>query len=212
MDHLLISDIWIDICSILPISDLVRISGVNKIIREAAQLPTLWASHYKAVYSICDPIREANRRSRYDNDYRLMFFERARMDNEALRDLDDIYLCRRSRSECARSLVRLSYDIWNAIERESLSSLPKAIQGHGDGAHPSVTRSFWAREALQMIARNEAIQRWGALLDSAVDNSMSIEEGFSGLSAFFGVRPELVSTLRTRINRTYDLLASFSAR
>lgn len=117
-----------------------------------------------------------------------MYYERYRIDKVALELLRDITLSRVGRCDKALILSRMGLDVWDVLDIESerapmVRALPNTEPPH------ALTRHFWVRRMLEIIAREEAIGIWGTLMGNAdvpVEKRASFEQTMLGLSAFFG--------------------------
>ncbi|KAF9454114.1 hypothetical protein P691DRAFT_657002 [Macrolepiota fuliginosa MF-IS2] len=167
---------------------LVNYSQTNSLLWEAASLPVVWKPHYRTRYCHCCPSTENLRKFRYEGNWRLMYYERYRTDRVALELLRDITLLRVGRGERAVMLSKIGLDVWDVLDIE-LKHVP-AIRALPDTEPPyALTRHFWTRRMLDVIAREEAIEVWGTLLGNAdvpMEKRASFEQTMLGLSAFFG--------------------------
>ncbi|KAH7916417.1 YccV-like-domain-containing protein [Hygrophoropsis aurantiaca] len=202
-------DIYVHILEQLPppgtdqdeaaLKTLIACLRTSSTLRDAASISGLWKPRYKHRYTVSNLDDELFRRHTTHEDWKLMYSQRRRLDQRALKILDDIVQTRNGRHERARELSNtLSYDVWNALEKESQCTLPEAFRETGDesgrAACNAAPRRFWAKAILGTIARSTAIKTWGQVLSS--NDQPSLEIAFASLSAFFGVLPtEITSKL-----------------
>ncbi|KII94085.1 hypothetical protein PLICRDRAFT_171762 [Plicaturopsis crispa FD-325 SS-3] len=187
---------------------ILHCTEANSNLRSAATLPVLWESHYRTRYIHCDPRREAARREASGGDWRLMYVERRRIDKQVLDILDATVEESTGRHDHARKLTQeFAYDAWDSLELESQCRLPDNFRDSDDSEDPvpdetiaphAVTRRFWAKAMLGLITRHNAIGVWSNLMPaegaSPAQAEVSLEDAFSGLSAFFGVSPKQLSS------------------
>ncbi|KDQ63273.1 hypothetical protein JAAARDRAFT_694627 [Jaapia argillacea MUCL 33604] len=208
-------EIYVHILSQLPprtncdssVKVLAECSLVNSDLRNAASLSALWQPHYRIRYHHSVPSREATRREVCNEDYRLMYFARRRLDRRALRILEGVITDGRSRHDGARELVRdLSFDVWDTLNIEIHRPLPRGFRFGSEGGEDSqeelddhersqgITRMFWAKTLLGSIARSNAVQEWGRLLHPQPGApEVTFEDALTGLSAFFAISPHEIS-------------------
>lgn len=177
----------------------------SRLLREAASISSLWEPHYRSRYLHCNERDESLRNSRTNGDWKLMYFERRRIDHDALDLLGKIVSRRDDQLDNIRRLFNLSFDIWDALRIEAEQPLP-AILGlavndvftprsdHAKVAPYAVTRRYWASSILEAISRSYAIQLWDR--EQRGDDSISFVESFSALSCFCGISPVQVLTRR----------------
>ena len=200
-------DVCIDVLSLLPVGDvgvktLVACLETTKLLRETAQIPSVWKSQYEHRYSNCDRRREDDRRAALKNNWYLMFVERAKLDNVA-RDLliqlvEDRQNLRRYGAGVA--MIEFGMDVWDVLHLESGRPRPNAfrpLDEADDTPHPvhSLTRTFWARSCLEMISRAEAIGIWKDVMTAGKSDARSFERAISSLSCFLGYREGMVRIL-----------------
>lgn len=183
------------------VKTLVRCSEANSTLRNAAILPSLWEPHYRLRYSNSDPEHEESRKQKYHANWRLMYAERSRLDARALDILQSMMAEPRGRLLLARDVAHgLSFDVWHALELLTRGPIPRCFldesaQHEQDVNKPipphAITRKFWAKAMLGVIARRNAIRTWGRLHQPGHD--VTFEEALSGLSAFFCVSPYQIS-------------------
>ena len=170
----------------------------NSQIREAALLSSIWEPHYRARYTFSVSEREFARKEKYGDDWRLMFYDRRRLDRLAVTLLDGIIEKRSDRTSRARKLCMLSLDIWNALDCETQCAVPEIFRKHSDRtvadtpATYALTRRYWAKEMQGVIARHNSIGLWAHLRLQDPDNVLSFEEVLAGISTFFGHEPSQV--------------------
>ncbi|EIW87019.1 YccV-like-domain-containing protein [Coniophora puteana RWD-64-598 SS2] len=202
-------DICLHVLRHLPVSEspdgprtLAACLQANSLLREAASQSFLWEAHYKARYKLCNPDKEAARLQQSHGDWSVMYGFRSRLDVQAMRLLGDI-VCHRDgrRHDCALKLaVDLSYDVWDAMEYEARCPIPAAFRQNEDAVVDdsqvmphAITRRYWAKAALGLIARTAAVRLWGRLSEPSEEDEASFETGFASLSSFFGHPPAKIS-------------------
>lgn len=166
---------------------LLALSEANTMLRQAAIRPSVWEPHYQAQYTHSCSEAEERRRAEMGADWRLMYASRQKRDREALQLLEAIMV-----SQPAQRVVQgkhiaanLGYDVWDALDLESLSSAPdEHTQGRFHGR--SISRPFWIEAIKGVIARRHATLTWARLVGSDTP-TVTMEEAFSALSGFFGV-------------------------
>jgi F-box protein 21 len=165
----------------------------NTILREAASLPALWKSHYQRRYEHCDPERERIRREAlgsHSPDWCLLYAARRRIDNVAIKHLDNLL---RSQTELRRTgecILDLSMDVWDVLEVESRIP-PDEEEGMPQHAF---TRSFWASSLLRTLTRSRAVLLWRKFWLANVPDP-TFEDTMNFLSGFFGYTNERVRPL-----------------
>lgn len=200
-------DIYVHILAQLPVSAGTDPSSTNTLLncclantqlRDAAVLSSLWEPHYHARYTICDEQREKLRILAHGDNWRVRYADRRRLDCYALKLLDEIVDQRSDRVSRARTLCHsLSFDVWDVLSTESRRILfeDEDADFYMDAivsAPYALTRRFWARKMLGVIARYHAIKIWSNLHIVGADDHVSFEESLAGLSAFFGYPPQKV--------------------
>lgn len=133
-----------------------------------------------------------------------MYFQRRKLDRRALTLLDEIREQRIGRHEHARTFAQeLSWDVWDALKLESEIPIPAWFR---DGPHTvqsdlgtvpqnALPRRFWAKTVMGVISRYHVTKMYARCLSPTEGDSVSFEEGLSGLSAFFDESPFDVSLL-----------------
>lgn len=195
-------DVYVHIFSRLPISAdaddsstraLFNCCQANSQIRAAAILPSVWEPHYRARYKLAVPEREAARKEKHGNDWRMMYHDRRRIDYLAVKLLDEIIERRSGRISRAREFISLSFDVWNALDCEARCVVPDIFHKQGDTpganiepASYALTRRYWAKNIQGIIARHHTITLWSQLRLQGPDGVLSFEEVLAGLSTFFG--------------------------
>ncbi|TFK56651.1 hypothetical protein OE88DRAFT_1730121 [Heliocybe sulcata] len=182
------------------VKTLVNCSEANTLLRNAALLPALWEPHYRVRYSHCESQYEALRQEKYNSDFRLMYAERVRLDQEALQLLEEMMVQPERRHTLARRVAHgLSFDVWRVLELQLESAIPRCFlpEDLEDASRVyvpphAVTRMFWAKSMLGTIARRHAVRTWGRLQMPGQD--VSFEEALTGLSAFFCVSPHHIAS------------------
>lgn len=132
-----------------------------------------------------------------------MYAERRRLDNAALRLLDQIVEDRGARYEHARRLSRQGFDVWDVLELEATpvelfpSDDDNGSEYQGDRrvfCRRSLTRRYWAQSIIEVISRAYAIELWGKLVNLEEGREVvSFENTMTALSCFFGKSPKEVS-------------------
>ena len=119
-------DIYVQILKQLPASahssegprTLVACHQANSILRSAASIAMVWEPHYRMRYTTSLPANELSRKQALGDDWKALYMERVRLDQQATKILDDIIMERDGRLERAREVTStLSYDVWNEIGR-----------------------------------------------------------------------------------------------
>lgn len=198
-------DIYVHILEHLPvdrtgdtssINTLVSCCKANSVLRAAATVSSIWRPHYHVQYTVAVQERETDRRTLHNSNWRLMFYDRRRLDYEARKLLADIIAQHSNRDSRTQDLCRLSYDVWNALENETRRPLPEIFRGaehDTDSAAPlaphALTRKFWAQKMLGVIARHHTICLWAKSSIGSPDSDLTFEEALAGLSTFFDYSP-----------------------
>ncbi|KAI0931746.1 hypothetical protein AcW2_000568 [Taiwanofungus camphoratus] len=217
-------EIYIHILGFLPptegsadigVKTLVSCLSTNGQLRAAALTSSLWESHYLARYTTCDEERERQRREETNGDWRLMYLARRALDSSALRLLDDIRVQLSGRYQKARVFTQeLSFDVWDALERESQLPLPAYFRERNevDGEEGetdekdvphALPRRYWAKTMMGVIARHHTLRMWARLYSGGPEgDSITFEEALAGLSTFFDESPK----------RIYSWLGELAAR
>jgi F-box protein 21 len=120
----------------------------------------------------------------------MMFYDRRRLDYLAVKLLDEIIEKRLGRTSRARKLCSLSLDVWNALDFETRCAVPEIFHTHSNArvdvpASYALTRRYWAKKVLGVIARHRAIGLWAHLRLQGPDDTIAFEELLADLSAFF---------------------------
>ncbi|KAG2062271.1 YccV-like-domain-containing protein [Suillus hirtellus] len=173
---------------------LISCLKTNTLLRAAASVSRLWEPHYRARYTICDPAKEQSRKRSTGGDWRLMYFERRRIDLETLEILFKIVMERGDgRLERAREVnTKFSFDAWNVLEMAANCPLPDTFRETGVSDRKpipphAVPLRFWAQMLLGAIARSNAVCTWGKLISN--DTPQSLELSFACMSSFFVYPP-----------------------
>ncbi|KAJ7103353.1 YccV-like-domain-containing protein [Mycena belliarum] len=189
-------DLYISILAYLPAGRLEAEGGVpalvnclraNTLLREAAQVPSLWESHYRARYLHSEHIDSS---SSEPPNWRLIYAARRHQDNLALDLLDKIVSQREGRYQHAATLAALSFGVWDVLEIECSLPIPEILGGNLAATPYALTRRFWASSILESISRRFAIIQWGTLANPQTARSISFVDAFSSLSCFFGRPPQ----------------------
>ncbi|KAG1813318.1 uncharacterized protein BJ212DRAFT_1367790 [Suillus subaureus] len=184
-------DIYVPILEQLtPLTDSDESINASTSLRTAASVSRLWEPHYRVRYTICDTAKEQSRKQSTGGDWRLMYFERRRIDLETLDILFKIVTERGDRRlERAREVnTMFSFDAWNALEIAANYPLPETFREPGAPeqrpAPPhAVPIRFWAQMLLGAIARSDAVRTWGDLISN--DTPQALELSFACVSSFF---------------------------
>ncbi|KAI0785043.1 hypothetical protein C8Q75DRAFT_809585 [Abortiporus biennis] len=187
----------------IAISTLVNCILANSVLRAAALAPSVWKPHYQARYTHFEPARERIRRKKTADDWRLLYQERRKLDQEGLRLVDQIRLCSRGgRHELARKFVReYGFDLWDALKLEVTNFVvPECFGGPPppfDGYEPkkySMSSKFWSTALLGTITRIRALDIWKRIFSvGANPDSVSFEEALGSLSSAFDVSMNEIS-------------------
>jgi F-box protein 21 len=194
-------DIYVHIFNQLPVSVdgdesstkiLSNCCQTNSQVRGAAILPSIWEPHYSARYTHADTQRELARKEKHNSDWRMMFYDRRRLDRLAVKLLDEVIEEKSGRTSRTRELCSLSHDVWNALDFEARCAVPEIFRTHdrddekaGVPASYPLTRRYWAKKIQGVIVRHRAIGLWANLRLQGPDSVLSFEEVLAGLSAFF---------------------------
>ncbi|KAI0095086.1 hypothetical protein BDY19DRAFT_65140 [Irpex rosettiformis] len=188
-------EVFIEILSYIPTSKekpseptLVSCLQANSVIRVAASASRVWEKPYRVRYTHSDYEREEKRRERFGGDWRLMYLERRRIDQQALSLLADIRGQRSGRHDRARTFTQeLSFDVWDALKEESEIPIPQwfqeGIEPEQNPAREALPRRFWAKTVMGIITRYKVLKTWAQLLDDPF--ALTFEQALAGLSAFF---------------------------
>ncbi|KAJ7110041.1 YccV-like-domain-containing protein [Mycena epipterygia] len=193
-------DLYVSILEQLPASraecdgalTLVHCLQTNRLLREAALVPSLWENHYRVRYLHSEELDESHRKTQFNGNWRLMYAERRRRDKLALQLLDEMVSLREGRYRRAATLASMSFDVWDVLEIECSLPVPAMFGGNTTEtpAPYALTRQFWAENILGSISRRFAIMQWGRLANRETENSVSFVDAFSSLSCFFGRPPQ----------------------
>lgn len=194
------TDVYVQILAQLPVireddSSILSLYScclTNSRLYEAARVSSLWQPHYRARYTISWDVKEAERRSKHGDDWRIMLTERRRLDSYALVELEEIINSRAGRSYRAQKVCRLlSEDVWDVLDIERNRALPGLYTEDGDpadtGAVPHIlTRQFWAHHMLGAIVRNRSMILWKDIHADNQEEPARFDQVFAALSGFFG--------------------------
>lgn len=207
---LLPTEICIKVLSELPFTEagvraLARCGMTgHSTLRNASLDHALWKPHYKRRYIHAQRNAEEERRGRLGEDWRRLYYERRRLDQEALENLSLIEASiHRARIELARQTVKMGFDIWDCLAEEAARPPPPLFHEEEDlskviAGSPltGLARRYWASELSMVISRRNALAQWYSLrhaLVNGADSPLSFEEVFSLLSSFHGVLPDEVN-------------------
>lgn len=213
---LLPTEICTKIFSELPLTEagvraLARCSMTgHSTLRSASLDHTLWKPHYKRRYIHAQHNAEEERRGRLGEDWRRLYYERRRLDQEALENLSLIEASMHSsRIELARRTVQMGFDIWDCLAEEAARPPPPLFHEEEDlskivaGSPLTIlARRYWASELSMVISRRNAITQWHSLryaLVHGVDSPLSFEEVFASLSSFHGILPDEVNHCQSKM-------------
>jgi hypothetical protein len=165
----------------------------------ANNFPAIWKAHYNERWYRCDKTRERLRRDAVNGNWYKMYTIRRRMDRHANVLLDTV-VCQPSKREAtATELVRdMGYDIWDNMsliaeqgrasevtEDSNVEQIEEILPKKG------LTRKYWARQILNVIARVRALNIWLPLANS-FEAEVPFEHALAALSGFFGEDVERV--------------------
>lgn len=169
--------------------------------KRVANLPNvlgIWKSHYLERWYRCDQTRENLRKDSVKGDWYKMYLIRSRIDHRADSLLDGIVCQTTGREVLASELVHdMGYDIWDIMslitEQVQLTKFEILLDRSGNVQDDTLllpvtglTRKYWARQILDMIARARGLNIWRPLGESFLRDDVSFEHGLAGFSAFFG--------------------------
>ncbi|KAG7099605.1 hypothetical protein E1B28_001433 [Marasmius oreades] len=171
---------------------LARCSQVDTALRQASSVAAIWEPHYRTRYEQCNEVKDAERVKVYNDNFKLMFVERRRLDKIALTLMDKIVDSRQGRTEHAREVVKMGLDVWDALKLEA-EALKGPLRTSSDGSipKPNATRSFWLHAILEEIARGYGVRLWRQM----VHNEVSYVDGYSSISCFFGKTQKEINDL-----------------
>ncbi|KZT75034.1 hypothetical protein DAEQUDRAFT_18423 [Daedalea quercina L-15889] len=189
------------------VKTLVNCFGASAQLRAAAKQSLIWKPHYCARYTECVEEREAERRTKFKGDYRLMYIARRRLDRRALEAVDEIRTQLSGRHARAAAFVKeFSFDAWNALEQEARLPVPAYLSGDetgilggdvdldSDDVEHALPRRYWAKAMMGLIARRYTLQKWVRLYSAEEeDQPVTFEEALAGLSAFYDQSPKHIS-------------------
>ena len=174
----------------------------SHLFREAACVSSLWKPHYTTRYGHCNERQESVRRQVLQYDWRLMYAERRRIDQTAVRCLERLLNSRNDRQTLAASIADSSMDVWDVLELESNCPVPAPFGKEGEEfegeriPEHALTRRYWARSLLEVVSRGHAVSKWGAYFLSGTDHDApSFEDALKLMSCFFGVSDSRVRHL-----------------
>lgn len=171
-----------EICSkFATVDSLCALQQTCTATRSAASLSLLWQPHYAARWTRQSREQEDRRQRRYASDYCHMYAARARLDNTAAELLDDLIRDRAARPNRAVQFADdLARDVWDYLLSQARLDAEVTLADDKD----SYTRRYWARQALGVIARKEAIAR--AQARKPAYDHLTLEAAVTDLSAFWG--------------------------
>lgn len=119
-----------------------------------------------------------------------MYFERRRIDQQAMALLADIREQRSGRHDRARIFTQeFEFDVWDVLKEESEIPIPHWFQDGREteesAAKNALPRRFWAKTVMGVIARCDVVKMWAELSDDT--SAVTFERALAGLSAFFDV-------------------------
>lgn len=179
---------------------LLAFTLANRQLLAAAHTSSLWKPHYFKRYLHTVEKREEERRTRLNGDWRRIYAERRSLDKQALKLVDEIReFVEGERHEKARILLnQYGFDIWDALKLESEIPIPSCFRSPEslalaspsslkvEPADDALSRRFWARSVMGMLARVEAVDVWVQLF-SAEAKLVSFEDALGSLSSGFNV-------------------------
>lgn len=177
---------------------LVACLRTNSVVRAAALAPAVWAAPYRTRYTHCVETNERRRREAAHDDWRVMYVARRRLDQRALRLLDEVRTERGGRHEKARVFTQAyANDVWDALRLESELPIPSwfregglAAGGSAEGtvvAAEALPRRYWAQVMMGVISRFEVMGLWARVFANPADPMVTFEQALAGLSGFFDV-------------------------
>ncbi|KAG9314076.1 YccV-like-domain-containing protein [Chiua virens] len=188
-------DVYEQILKRLPVSaysdegprTLAACLRANSILRTVASIATLWEPHYHVRYTVSLPASELSRREALGDDWKSLYSERARLDRQAIKTLDDIVMERDGRLERAREITSsVSFDVWNALAMEALSPVPEPFRrvcDRSDDGHVP-------RHAIPL----RRCGLWAEVRDQEDNDAEILETAIACLSSYFAHPPMEISS------------------
>ena len=168
---------------------LLTFQQCNTLLQAAALAPEVWEPHYRTRYMHFVESNELERRIVTGGNWRELYIQRRRLDQTALRLLDEIRKEPRDRLQKGSFIADLSFDVWDALRLESKIPIPNCFQraGQGDDGVPkdALPRRFWSNVLLGVIARRQTIGLWHRAFRR--NEEITFEVALASLSSMFDV-------------------------
>lgn len=179
-------------------STLVACLRVNSLFAEAARVPLLWKVHYETRFEHHDEEAELARLAKHQDDWRLLYFERGRIDHQIRQKLRELIFNRTQRQRLAQDILVHRMDAWDTLELEQRCPVSPPFHpcshnedDRGKAPQYAVTYRYWATHLLEVVSRYHAVRFWGRFWKEGV-SSPTFEETMTHLSCFFGHSPKRV--------------------
>ncbi|KAF8310979.1 hypothetical protein DL93DRAFT_2169364 [Clavulina sp. PMI_390] len=129
-------------------------------------------------------------------DYRVLYIQRWYRDRQALDALACTVVDRTQRYELSHLLVDdLGMDVWDVLaDRRSRIDAPGSFRPRHSPSEDWLAQSHWIDEIMATISRREAIERVVRICTGDSED-MSLEEGLSIFSGFWGVRYSEIASM-----------------
>lgn len=155
-------------------------------LKALAERPFLWESYYKKQFLFHDEAREAKRAAELGTDWFRRYVCRRKVDQDVTHLVEEIGATRKGRYERAQTIANIygrdSWDVLYQMEGRDPPDVPMEDDRW-------LEQGFWASELRQAMNRRAAIE---CLHKLRSEEEMSLEEGLSIPSAFFGIAYEEV--------------------
>ncbi|KZO97313.1 hypothetical protein CALVIDRAFT_563107 [Calocera viscosa TUFC12733] len=175
---------------------LAQCTATSSFVRSIASTNFLWKPHFDVRYFTNNPITDAERFAACKGSFYKLYRLRRLLDQRALDALDAIIYRKQGRCTLGRVLAYdLGADVYDVLRSQTEMRWPKDIAKPNeptvDPPTPDwIARPYWAREAMGVITRLEALRLWRKAV--VEPQYASFAEGFAAFSGFRGVSPQKV--------------------
>ncbi|EJT98195.1 hypothetical protein DACRYDRAFT_118922 [Dacryopinax primogenitus] len=175
---------------------LAQCAATSSFMRSIATANLVWMAHYQVRYLASNPIKETERIAACNGSYFKLYRMRRLLDRRALDTLQDAIYRKQGRCTTGRLFAYdLGIDVHDVLRTQSVMRWPRNIAKTDEPALDSLTldwiaRPYWAREAMTVITKLEALRLWRKVV--VQPQYVSFAEGFAAFSGFRGVSPQQV--------------------
>ncbi|KZT51954.1 hypothetical protein CALCODRAFT_487495 [Calocera cornea HHB12733] len=183
---------------------LAQCAATSSFVRSIATTNLLWKPHFEVRYFTSNTIKDAERFAACKGSYYKLYRLRRLLDQRALDTLDAIIYRKEGRCTLGRILAYdLGVDVYDVLRSQMQVHWPKEIAKSGEPTlnQPTpdwIARPYWAKEAVGVITRLEALRLWRKAV--VEPQYVSFAEGFAAFSGFRGISPQKARLVIKDIN------------